>query len=76
MIIKWHLKWMKKTVGRYKNFGIDLMKNNNQVKDVYLPVPAVYLINTDGAVFFRFFDEDYKKRLAVSDILLALKGGK
>ena len=66
----------EKTVGRYKNFGVDLLKTNAQTKDAYLPVPAVYIVNTDGAVLFRFFEEDYKKRLAVSDILQALKGGK
>ncbi len=61
-----------KTVGRYKNAGIDLLKNNNQVKDAYLPVPAVYIINGEGSVSYRFFDEDYKKRLYVKDILVAL----
>jgi peroxiredoxin len=68
----------EKTVNRYKNSNppIDLLKINGQVKEAYLPVPAVYIVNTDGAVFFRYFEEDYKKRLAVTDILDALKGNK
>jgi peroxiredoxin len=60
-----------KLVSRYKNFGVDLLKNNNQ-KDAMLPVPAVYVINRDGAVTFRFFNEDYKKQVAVKEILGAL----
>jgi len=68
----------EKTVNRYKNSNppIDLLKINGQLKEAYLPVPAVYIVNTDGAVFFRYFEEDYKKRLAVADILEALKGNK
>jgi peroxiredoxin len=61
-----------RTLGRYKNAGIDLLKNNNQVKDAYLPVPAVYIVNTEGSVTYRFFDEDYKKRLSVREILSVL----
>jgi len=62
----------ERTLGRYKNAGIDLLKNNNQTKDAYLPVPAVYIVNTEGSVTYRFFDEDYKKRLSVKEILAAL----
>ena len=62
-----------RTLGRYKNAGIDLLKNNNQTKEAYLPVPAVYIVNTDGAVTFRYFEEDYKKRVSVKDILAELK---
>jgi peroxiredoxin len=68
----------EKTVNRYKNANpsIDLLKINNQLKEAYLPVPAVYIINTDGTVTFRYFEEDYKKKLAVAEILKALDGEK
>lgn len=59
-------------LGRYKNAGIDLLKTNNQVKTAYLPVPAVYVVNTDGAVTFRYFNEDYHKLVSVKDVLAAL----
>ncbi|MFL5808731.1 MAG: peroxiredoxin family protein [Flavisolibacter sp.] len=64
----------EKTVTRYKNSNpsIDLLKTNKQVKDAYLPVPAIYIINTEGSVIFRYFEEDYKKRLSVKDLLSAL----
>lgn len=61
-----------KTVGRYKSFGIDLLKNNNQ-KQAMLPVPAVYIINKEGSITYRYFDENYKKRLSVAEILKNIK---
>lgn len=63
----------EKTLGRYKMSGIDLLKNNNQSKDAYLPVPAVYIVNTEGSIKFRYFEEDYKKRLTIKDLLKALE---
>ena len=60
-----------RTVGRYKNAGVDLLKLNNQ-KEAVLPVPAVYVINEEGAVTFRYFNEDYRKRVSVKEILGAL----
>lgn len=59
------------TVQRSKNAGIDMLANNHQ-KEAWLPVPAVYIVNSDGAVTYRFFDEDYRKRASVRDILAAL----
>lgn len=63
----------EKTLGRYKMAGIDLLKNNHQTKDAYLPVPAVYIVNAEGTITFRFFEEDYKKRLLIKDLLKALE---
>jgi len=65
----------EKTVVRYKNSNpsIDLLKINNQRKDAYLPITAVYIVNDEGSVTFRYFDEDYKKRVSVKEILQALK---
>jgi peroxiredoxin len=61
-----------RTVSRYKMTGIDLLKNNGQ-KQVVLPVPAVYIINTEGTVTYRYFDENYKKRVSVAEILKNIK---
>ena len=64
-----------KTVGRYKMASIDLAANNGQKPGaVYLPVPAVYIINKDGEISYRFFDPDYKKRPSVKDLLESLNG--
>lgn len=65
----------EKTLVRYKNSNpsIDLLKINNQRKDAYLPVTAVYIVNDEGSVTFRYFDEDFRKRISVKEILQALK---
>jgi peroxiredoxin len=63
----------EKTATRYKSFGTDLMDINQQKGKPLLPVPAVYVVNRDGAVVYRFFDADYKKRPNVKDILAELK---
>lgn len=34
-----------------------------------LPIPATYVINTDGKIVWRHFDPDYKKRSTVEDIV-------
>ena len=56
-----------RTLARYKSAGIDLLKNNQQ-KNAQLPVPAVYIVNREGSVTFRYFDEDYRKRVSVAEI--------
>ncbi len=61
-----------RTLGRYKNAGIDLLETNGQ-KEAMLPVPAVYIINKEGSVTYRFFNEDYKKRPWVKDLLAEIK---
>jgi peroxiredoxin len=57
-----------KTAARYKNFGTDLLKINKQ-KVPSLPVPAVYVINRDGTITYRFFESDYKRRPSVLEII-------
>jgi len=60
----------EKTVARYKNFDIDLAATNNQKPDdVYLPVPAVYIVDKEGNVTYRYFEPDYKKQVPVKEIL-------
>lgn len=39
-----------------------------------LPIPATYIIGTDGKIVWRQFDPDYKKRSTVKDILDFLSG--
>jgi peroxiredoxin len=62
----------EKTQNRYKSFGTDLLEINGQKDKAYLPVPAVYVINKEGSVKYRFFDNDYRKRPSVKDILKEL----
>jgi peroxiredoxin len=61
-----------RTLGRYKNAGIDLLTVNGQ-KKAQLPVPAVYIINKEGSISYRYFDADYRKRVSVKEILSEIK---
>jgi len=56
------------TVTRYRNSGLDLEKLNGE-NGTNLPVPAVYIIDKESTITYRFFDKDYKKRPSVKEIL-------
>ncbi len=74
MLTAYHVSFKvdDKTVNRYRMAGIDLLKNNNQ-KEAILPVPAVYIIDKEGTVTYRYFDENFRKRVSVQEILKNLK---
>lgn len=56
------------TVTRYRNSGLDLEKINGG-NGKYLPVPAIYIIDKESTITYRFFESDYKKRPSVQEIL-------
>ena len=56
----------------YAGFGIDLPAHNGD--DTFeLPIPATYVIGTDGTVSHAFVNADYTKRLEPADIVAALQ---
>jgi len=56
------------TITRYRNSGLDIEKNNGS-NGKYLPVPAIYIIDKESTITYRFFEPDYKKRPSVREIL-------
>lgn len=56
------------TIQRYKNGNIDIEKNNGP-NGRFLPVPAIYVIDKESTVTYRFFESDYRKRPSVADLL-------
>lgn len=58
----------EKTISKYKGYGIDFDKANG-INGANLPVPATYIIGTDGKVKYAFFNTDYRKRASVKEIL-------
>ncbi len=56
------------TTKKYKTYGIDLAEKNGNNQNT-LPVPAVYIINKDGKITYRYFDTNYKNRASVNSIL-------
>jgi len=62
----------KKTKSKYKMFGINVSKHNGN--DEYtLPIPATYVIDKNGIIAYKHFDENYKVRAEVDEILSALE---
>jgi peroxiredoxin len=45
-----------------------------QYDDLILPVPATYVIDRNGVVVKRHYDEDYKTRMDVKELLETLRG--
>jgi len=56
------------TLTKYKLFGINLEEANGNDDNV-LPVPATFIINQNGQIGYIHFDENYKERLSVSEII-------
>ena len=62
----------EKTIEKYKNYGIDFNDANGS-NGANLPVPAVYIINQEGKIIYKYFDTDYKKRPSVAELLKHLQ---
>lgn len=55
----------------YKGFGIDIPEVNGD-DSFELPVPATYVIDTDGKVKLAFIDADYTQRLDPETVISVL----
>jgi peroxiredoxin len=42
----------------------------------FLPIPATFVVGTDGLIRARFIDPDYRKRMDLDDLLAALKAAR
>ena len=38
-----------------------------------LPIPATFVVGTDGRVAARFIDPDFRRRMSIEELLAALK---
>ena len=56
----------------YHSFNINVPKHNGN-QDYELPMPATYVVNTNGEILFHFVPEDYTYRLDPEEVLKALK---
>ena len=56
----------------YDKFGLDIPKFNGD-DSWEIPMPATYVIDSDGTVKFSFVDADYTVRAEPSDVIEALK---
>lgn len=62
----------EKTVEAYKKYGIHFSEVNGEANGANLPVPAVYVVNKQGKIVYRYFDKDYRKRSSIREILAHL----
>ncbi len=60
------------TLEKYKGYNIDLEAASGE-KHHLLPVPAVFIVGTDGVIAFVYANPDYKVRLAPEVLLAAAK---
>ncbi len=55
-------------VEKYRGYGIDFFKANGS-NGANLPVPAVYIIDKNGDITYRYFDVDYRNRASIQEIV-------
>jgi peroxiredoxin len=60
------------TLEKYKEYGIDLEAASGETHHL-LPVPAVFVVGTDGLVKFSFANPDYKVRIDPAVLLAAAR---
>lgn len=53
-------------------FGIDLARYQGN-PNWFLPIPATFVVASDGIIRARFVDPDYRKRMDIEDLVAALK---
>lgn len=51
---------------------VSITKNNATGGEAQLPVPATYLIDSDGTIIYSHFNPDYAQRASIDDIIAAL----
>lgn len=56
----------------YEKFGIDLPGHNGD-ESFELPIPATYIINSNGVIVHAFVEPDYTQRSDPKDIITTLK---
>ncbi len=56
----------------YKQFGIDISVFNGD-ESYELPIPATYVVNSDGIIKLAFVDADYTKRLDPNEVIETLR---
>jgi peroxiredoxin len=56
----------------FKEYGIDLEKASGE-KHHILPVPAAYIVGTDGKIAFAYVNPDYKIRVPATVLLEAAR---
>ena len=72
--VQFGLAWQmpQSLVEKYTTYGIDLVAASGQAHHV-LPVPAVFVVGTDGVVRFQYVNPDHRVRLDAEVLLTAAR---
>lgn len=65
---KVNFKVKTSTLTKYRFAGINLNEFNGE-NGTNLPVPATFIIQPDGNISYVFFNEDYKKRVSMREVI-------
>jgi len=60
----------EKMIVRYKSYGMDLVESAGSDHGI-LPVPAVFLVGTDGVIHFQYVNPNHRVRLH-KDVMFAV----
>jgi peroxiredoxin len=65
--------WLGEEVRKlYLSHGL-LLEQYQGTSSWFVPIPATFVVGRDGLIIDRFVDPDFRKRMAIEDILAALK---
>lgn len=58
-------------IPHYENLGIDLT-TINQTENHVLPIPAVYVLDTNGTIIYKFVNANYMERININELIQQL----
>jgi len=65
--------WVGEEMMQYLIKGGRNLEHYHGVGSWFLPIPATFVVGTDGLIKARFIDPDYRKRMDLDELLAALK---
>lgn len=64
--------WVGAEMERLMGLGLDL-PNYQGNSSWFLPIPATFIVGTNGIITDRFVDPDYRRRMEIDDLISALR---
>ncbi|RWO41302.1 MAG: AhpC/TSA family protein [Mesorhizobium sp.] len=64
--------WVGAEMERLMGVGYDLPSYQGN-SSWFLPIPATFIVGTDGRITERFVDPDYRRRMDIDDLIMALR---
>ena len=68
--------WVGEEMMQYLIKGGRDLERYHGVGSWFLPIPATFVVGTDGLIKARFIDPDYRKRMDLDELLAALKSAR